>query len=120
MISYAHGLLVKERAAPHFERQQLQDVQAVVLAPRKVLRDDAPHLFGPEEAAPFDYFFRQKLVNERAQRAAQPRAHGRAEARLLAPHDLAREQAFGGALQYVLAAQTAQLQARRHARRKLD
>src|ERR1043165_301295 len=76
MISCANALLVQKNALPHFERQQLQDVQAVVLAPRKVFGDDAPHLFGTEEAAPPDRFLRQQLVYERTQRPAQPRAHG--------------------------------------------
>src|SRR5205085_12482573 len=56
-------LPVQENALPHFERQQLQDLQAVVLAPRKVLRNDAPHLRAPEEAAPPDHLFRQHLVH---------------------------------------------------------
>src|SRR5256714_8624163 len=91
------NLSVQKNALPHFERQQLEDVQAVVLAPRQVLADDAPDLRGAEEAAASDHLLRKQVVNERAQRPAQPRAYRRAEARLLSPHNVARQKAFGGA-----------------------
>src|SRR5256714_12432904 len=95
------NLSVQKNELPHFERQQLKDVQAVVLAPRLVLADDAPDLRGAEEAAASDRLLRKQLFDERAQRPAQPRAHGRAEARFLSPHDVARQELFGGALQDV-------------------
>src|SRR2546423_15112962 len=94
--------------------------QAVVLAPRLVLADDAPDLRGAEEAAASDRLLRKQVVNERAQRPAQPRAHGSAEARLLSPRNVARQKAFGGALQYVLPSKAPQLQSRQHARGQFD
>src|SRR5215213_8144910 len=51
------GRRVNERALPEFERQELEDLQVVVFAPREVGGDDAADFARVEEAAAYSPSF---------------------------------------------------------------
>ena len=64
--------LVHKRALPEFEGEELEDLQVVVFAPRKVGVDDAADFRRAEEAAAADGFFGEQVFDHRPERAAQP------------------------------------------------